>query len=200
LDFYLVKNATSKLIAPDVAPNAGSVTVAIPANISGTGWRIEACYTDQNAPIGQSGLFAITPTKQEGMSNAGAIVGGVIGGVLGLALIVFVVFFYTRRRRQQIAAAAPTVDLETGLPPPLYHHQRSFSSMSSNSDADNVKAREMEAEKAQWELTLEEQFARARAGTPDISRGMSPMPRGISPMPLRSPPRAVTTPQRDTNY
>lgn len=35
LNFYLVNNATNELIAPDVAPNAGSVTVAIPANISG---------------------------------------------------------------------------------------------------------------------------------------------------------------------
>jgi hypothetical protein len=122
---------------------------------------------------------------------AGGIVGGVVAGIVGIGIVVFGLFIYVRRRRQQFAG--PTFNLEAGFPPQQQNHQRSVSSMSSGF-ADNGN-KSLELEKMQWEMELEEQFARARAGTPDIPRGGSPMPRagspasrGASPMPRGESP------------
>ncbi|KAJ7471268.1 hypothetical protein B0H11DRAFT_1376560 [Mycena galericulata] len=214
LTFVLVKNATQETVAQDVAPSAGTVTVTIPENTSGSGWSIQAFTDEGTEKIGSSTFFEITSPTPSSMSNAGVIVGGVCAAVVVVALIVLAVFLYTRRRRHERAATSPTFNIEAGFPAPR-DHTRSLSSTSSGSEDAESKARDMETEKAQWEMQLEAQFARARAGTPDISRGLSPMPprgaspmglRGVSPMgprgasPLRNPPppqRAVT---RDTTY
>ncbi|KAJ7148675.1 hypothetical protein C8R43DRAFT_514232 [Mycena crocata] len=207
LTFFIVKNTTAIAIARGVDPTAATVAVTIPANISGN-WSIQAWTADNKVQAGESRLFSLAPAPppKSGMSMAGSVVGGVVGGVIGVAFAVFGVFFYIRRRRQQ--AASPVFNLENGFPTPkLERHERSFSSTSSGlaDTADN----KLEMEKMQWEMELEEQFARARAGTPDVARGISPAPvphsalppRGISPlrgplMPL-VPQRAAT---RKTNY
>ncbi|KAJ7712905.1 hypothetical protein DFH07DRAFT_864021 [Mycena maculata] len=199
LQFLLVENNGTRdaTLATGIASNAGSVTVDIPANVSGTGWTIEAWMNQHK--LGQSALFSVTsPTDSQGMSHAGEVVGGVVGAVIGVALIVLAVFIYTRRRHHQLAATGTTFNLEAGFPPPRPRHERSFSSTSGGSVDGGNKLLEME--KIQWEMELEGQFARARACTPDIPRGFSPLPRASPPrnvaLPL-APQRAVT---RDTNY
>jgi hypothetical protein len=84
-----------------------------------------------------------------------------------LALAVFGVFLYLRRRRQRFAGPEFTVEA-----PPKHGQSRSFSSASEESVDVEEKAR-------QWEMELEGQFARARAGTPDIPR-ISAAPRGAA--------------------
>ncbi|KAJ7139083.1 hypothetical protein C8R44DRAFT_763859 [Mycena epipterygia] len=205
LTFYLVKNTTRDMIAQNVDPDEGIVAVTIPANATGQGWMIEA-WTSDDAEAGASSPFSVAaaspPKPQGGMpSMAGAIIGGVVVSVIVVALIIFAVF-YARRRRQQAAGPVFNLEMRSAPAPSAQHHARSFSSMSSASldPAKNQSALEME--KMQWEMELEGQFARARAGTPDIPRSASPMTRGASPLrnasplPL-TPQRAVT---RHTNY
>ncbi|KAJ7449305.1 hypothetical protein FB451DRAFT_755702 [Mycena latifolia] len=202
LTFFLVKNTTRDTIAKGIDPAVGSINVTIPANVTGDGWTIQASTSDDSSEsAGVSLPFSIAaaaPKAHGGMSAAGGIVGGVIAGIIGLALIVLAVFLYQRRRRQQHPGT--TFNLEAGFPPPERNHQRSVSSMS-DSFADTTN-KSIELDKIQWEMELEEQFARARAGTPDVPRNGSPMPRGASP--LRNAPPMPLVPQRaatcDTRY
>lgn len=141
-------------------------------------------------------------------SMAGAIIGGVVASVIGVAVIVFAVF-YARRRRQQAAGPVYNLEMRSAPGPSAQYHARSFSSVSSASLEAGKNQSALEMEKMQWEMELEGQFARARAGTPDLPRSASPMPRGASPMlsgasPLRNPSPLPLTPQRavtrHTNY
>jgi len=193
LTFSIVKNATHYTIAQGVGPAAGSVFVTIPANVTGAGWIIQASSSDGSVQAVSLpfSIAAVSPPPHGGPSMAGAIIGGVAAGVIALGLIVFSVVFYTRRRQHQ--RTAPAFNLESGFLP-RQQHTRSFSSMSSGlgkteSDTLDTGNKALEMEKMQWEMELEEQFARARAGTPDVQRGASPMP--------LAPQRAVT---RNTNY
>ncbi|KAJ7695460.1 hypothetical protein B0H17DRAFT_1131502 [Mycena rosella] len=197
LSFYLVKNTTRDILEENIDPGRGSIAVTIPANLTGAGWTIQASTFD-DAQAGVSLPFSIgaaTPPKPKGM--AVGIVVGVVAGVVAFALILLAVFLYFRRRRQQLPAANPAFNLEAAFPP-RYTHQRSFSSAS----LEDTGNKSLEQERMQWEMELEGQFARARAGTPDILRGGSPMPRGTSP--LRAPSPMLLAPQRaatrDTKY
>jgi len=194
LNLFLVRNTTRDKIAAGIDPAAGAVAVTIPADLTGSGWTIQA-FTSDNILVSTSPLFSIVgspPKATHGMSMAGGIVGGVVAGIVGLSLIVFGVFIYVRRRRQQFAG--PEFNLEAGFPPSQQMHERSVSSMSTGlGDSGNNS---LELEKMQWEMELEDQFARARAGTPDVARGASPMPRGTSPP--RGAPLMPLVPQRAT--
>jgi hypothetical protein len=120
------------------------------------------------------------------------IIGAVLATVIVVALLVLGLFFYMRRRRQMFAG--PEFNLEASFPRRKDSRQlsRSFSSTSSRLTDPGVKtSQSLELEKVEWETRLEEQFARARAATPDLLRGPIPAPRGATPLPL-APQRAVT--------
>jgi len=182
LTLFLVRNTTRDTLAQGVSAQLGTVEVdvTIPADATGDGWTILAVTESDNVQtVGQSLPFLITdPTsKADGTrSNAGPVIGGVVAGVLAISLLVGA-FIYMRRRRG--FAAGPEFNIEAGFPRPT--HQGSFETTSTAFAEPADKSIEME--KIQWEMQLEEQFARARAATPDISRGGSPMPRGASPVP-----------------
>jgi hypothetical protein len=118
------------------------------------------------------------------------IVGAVVAAVIIVALLVLALFFYIRRRRRQLFAG-PVFNLEASFPSRTQAHQisRSFSSTSTGTTDTNIKpSKSLEMEKVEWETQLEEQFARARAATPDI-RGAMATPSSLVPQrgPMRNP-------------
>jgi hypothetical protein len=120
------------------------------------------------------------------------IIGAVIGSLVIFALLVLALFLYMRRRRQMFAAG-PEFNLEASFPPRNESNQFSRSSTSITLSDTNVKSsKSLETEKVEWEMELEEQFARARAATPDI-RGGTPASRMMTPVPL-VPLQTVRTP------
>jgi len=188
LTFFLALNGTRKDTLRENITAAGALTVTIPANATGNGWTIQATSSD-GTRVGISPVFEILAPSQtvSKKSMAIPIIGGVVAAVIIVSLLVLALFFYMRRRRQLIAG--PEFDLEASFPPRDQSHQmsRSFSSTSAGivfADTGlKSSSKSMEMEKVEWETRLEEQFARARAATPDISRGATPAPRA-SPVPL----------------
>ncbi|KAF7368923.1 hypothetical protein MVEN_00218500 [Mycena venus] len=193
LTFFLVQNGTRQAIAENVDAQAGTITVSIPSNATGNGWIIQATSSNGTS-VGVSPPFSIinAPTQTSKKTMAVPIVGGVIAAVIVVSLLILALFLYMRRRRQRFAG--PEFNLEANFPPRNQSHQisRSFSSTSTALTDPGVKSsKEIELEKVEWETRLEEQFARARAATPDI-RGATPLPRNMTPvplMPLRGPTR-----------
>ncbi|KAJ6617545.1 hypothetical protein B0H10DRAFT_2032887 [Mycena sp. CBHHK59/15] len=163
LTFYLAKNGTLEVITSGVDPAAGSVVAALPTNVSGDGWTVQATTPSSNVPFGSSAPIFITaastPQSTKGMSNAGVVVGGVAAAIVALALLVLGAFIYARRRRRQ-----PVFSVEA---PPQHSQQHSRSFSSTNTVTANDAGMSLELDKVQWEMALEAQFARARAGTPD---------------------------------
>ncbi|KAJ7653256.1 hypothetical protein DFH06DRAFT_529869 [Mycena polygramma] len=192
LTFFLVRNTTVLNTLAENITKSGPLAVNIPANATGDGWRILA-KTANGIQVGLSPAFFIASGSPHngGARSAGPVVGGVVAGVLVLSLLVFA-FVYMRRRRH--SSRAPVFNLETGFPPPP--HQNSFDSTTSTVMAESG-SKAIEMEKIQWERQLEEQFARARAATPDI-RGDSPMLRGTSPMPMPIAPQRAA--RRNPSY
>ncbi|KAJ7176458.1 hypothetical protein C8R46DRAFT_1213038 [Mycena filopes] len=192
LTFFLVNNNTAPVrLAENVASPTGAMTVFLPANATGDGWRILATSPTSSTPIiGASLPFTIAATVpvSKGSGPRGpAIIAAVAGGLIFFSLLVFALF-YVRRRRQQ-HATGPVFNLEHAFPP---EHTRSFSVASSRlEDTGKGTAIDIEQEKMQWEMQLEAQFARARAETPDVRRGATPTSRA----PSASPPRMLQ-PQR----
>ncbi|KAJ6475726.1 hypothetical protein C8R47DRAFT_666301 [Mycena vitilis] len=189
--FFLVRDNTTVSKLAENITKSGSLPVNIPANATGGGWTILA--TANGAQVGVSPAFFIASGSPHngGARSAGPVVGGVVAGVLVLSLLVSA-FVYMRRRRH--SSRAPVFNLETGFPPPV--HQNSFDSTASTVMAESG-SKAIEMEKIQWERQLEEQFARARAATPDI-RGDSPMLRGSSPMPMPIAPQRAA--KRNPSY
>lgn len=189
LTFFLVRNnETQATIAKNASAVSGTLTVAIPANATGDGWTIQA--SDGKQVVGSSSPFAILAPVQTGKkSMAVPIVGAVVATVIVVALLVLALFFYIRRRRQLFAS--PVFNLEASFPSRTQGHQisRSFSSTSAGTTDTNIKpSKSLEMEKVEWETQLEEQFARARAATPDI-RGAMATPSSLVPQrgPMRNP-------------
>jgi hypothetical protein len=191
LTFFLVRNETRQAIAENVYAQAGTVTASRPANATGNGWIIQATSSN-GTTVGVSPVFSIFAPAQTGKKTmAVPIVGGVIAAVIVVSLLVLALFIYMRRRRQRFVG--PEFNLEANFPPRNQSHQisRSFSSTSTALTDPGVKSsKDLELEKVEWETRLEEQFARARAATPDI-RGATPLPRSMTPVPLM-PLRSAT--------
>ncbi|KAJ7318141.1 hypothetical protein DFH08DRAFT_400988 [Mycena albidolilacea] len=166
----------------------GPLEVTLPVNATGDGWTIRA-ISFGGKQVGVSPEFSILAPSQTGKkSMAVPIIGAVIATVIVVALLVLGLFFYMRRRRQMFAG--PEFNLEASFPRRKDSRQlsRSFSSTSSRLTDPGVKASQsLELEKVEWETRLEEQFARARAATPDLLRGPTPAPRGATP-PAAGPP------------
>ncbi|KAJ7698861.1 hypothetical protein B0H16DRAFT_1644349 [Mycena metata] len=184
LTLLLAKGNTTVLqLAANVVTATGQVTVSIPANATGDGWRIFAANPATNTPVGVSPVFTIAsavPVPKGNGPRGPAVIAGVIGGLVVFSLLVFALFFYLRRRRQQFTTG-PVFNLQHSFPPP--EHTRSLSSTSSKGDVEMGEVKDIEQEKIQWEMQLEAQFARARASTPDVPR------RGISRDASATPPR-----------
>ncbi|KAJ6551664.1 hypothetical protein B0H19DRAFT_1073322 [Mycena capillaripes] len=190
---FLVKDTLTRItLVQNFLGELDQVEVNIPANATGDGWTILATPSNNvQQPVGISLPFFIAAASQ-GKSSAGPVIGGVVAGVLIISLLVLAGFIYMRRRRQTFAG--PEFNLEAGFP--RSKHQGSFDSTSTGLADTGGQAIEME--KMQWEQQLEEQFARARAATPDIARGGSPMPRGMSPIPMPLAPQRAAT--RNPSY
>ncbi|KAJ7248225.1 hypothetical protein B0H12DRAFT_722272 [Mycena haematopus] len=183
LTFFLVRNGTRDTIAENALADVGTLTGTIPANATGDGWTIQATSFD-GKQVGVSSAFSILASSETGKkSMAVPIIGAVFAAVVVFSLLVLALFFYMRRRRQM--RAIPEFNLEANFPPQNQTHQisRSFSSTSTVLPDNNVESKSLEMDKVDWETQLEEQFARARAATPDI-RGATPAPRMTTPAPL----------------
>ncbi|KAF7303703.1 hypothetical protein MIND_00599700 [Mycena indigotica] len=183
LTFFLARNSTSAIIAKDVLTrpisSAVPIPVIVPAGISGDGWRILAVNSD-NTIIGQSSPLQVRNTPDSERKRVdGAVIGGVVAGVLVLAILMLVLFIFWRRRHQR--QLGPTFDLETAFAEARMERDRSRSFSGSVNEVE-MGRKWTEADKVEWERELEDQFARARAGTP------SAMLRGLAPL---RPQRAV---------
>ncbi|KAJ7061972.1 hypothetical protein C8F01DRAFT_1135962 [Mycena amicta] len=176
LTFFIARNSTKVVIAQDVSaephPDAVPVLVTIPSGISGNGWQILAERPDSSI-VAQSLPFQVRDTP-DGERGGGAVIGGVIAGVVGLALLVLL-FFIFLRRRQRHASHGPTFDLESAFTQAALErdHSRSLSESATEPEA---RSNWTEVDKMEWERELEDQFARARAGTPSLPRGATPSP------------------------
>jgi len=194
LSFFVHRNDTQALIASNVTaephPDAVAVPVAIPSGLSGDGWTIYA-VTPDNQVLGQSTAFSIRATPR-GQRTGGAVIGGVIVAVVALAVLLLVLFIWRRRHQQSRTPPSKAHDLEAAF----QHAQSDPSQLRSFSSVDSAEAGNKD--KVDWERELEEQFSRARAGTPSAPRGLSPHPSSRGPSPLSQslspirPQRAVT--------
>ncbi|KAF7377813.1 hypothetical protein MSAN_00204800 [Mycena sanguinolenta] len=194
LTFFLVRNGTRDTLAENPS-SGGNLTVMIPANATGDGWTIQATSSNGEV-VGTSSPFAIlAPPKTGRKSMAIPIIGAVFGSLIVFSLLVLALFLYIRRRRRQMFAAGPEFNLEASFPPRNGSNQFSRSSTSTALSDTNVKSsKSLETEKVEWEMQLEEQFARARAATPDI-RGGTPVSRMMTPRAPPAPPGPHAQPE-----
>ncbi|CAK5274314.1 unnamed protein product [Mycena citricolor] len=168
LTFYLTNNVTRDALATTVlTTDPIQLLVNIPSGLSGKGWKISAVdAANPDALVGQSAAFSITSPPNPG--HLALIISVVLSVIVLVGLVA--IGLLVRRRRQQQRAAAPTFNIETGMVSALGH--RHIPSTASSRSVESPK-QSLEQEKLRWEQQLDAQFARARAGTPDISRGPS---------------------------